>query len=367
MKSNDVRMLWILNIEKLKKKDLRSYYIEYEIASECYISGLLNYQNGKILCGPLTMEKDKNGLYHYALKIKFSSPEELYNHKKAKRKGYLFKEGILGEILSLISIFFQCRFYLIASYSGELTDKSIKVKHEYSVDYYPCNPYIHPSIFLNKAKNFTKGLGEFLESIKSLNPELHQKFILACFHYARALKEIGKDNEMVFIRLVSSIEALSKDFDLKGKDDLLAGKNFDDIIINGVLIEEEKVELEKTFENRKARMKFKRFIEKYSKGFFKGGNYKVKHTRIFKKDLGKTLDAIYSARSKYLHAGEPMYLSLPIKGEHNWDTDPSLSMVIDRRRIPKSQKLPYTHWIERLVRHSLLNYLEDNQSLDKIP
>ena len=362
MKSSDKRMLWILNIEKLKKNYLESYYIEYEIVSECYISGLLNYQNGMILCGPLTMEKDKNGLYHYALKIKFSSPEELYNHTKAKRKGYLFKEGILGEILSLISIFFQCRFYLIASYFGELTEKSIKAKHEYSLNYYPCNPDIHPSIFLNKDKNFTKGLCEFLESIRSLNPELHQKFILACYHYARALKEIGKDHEMVFIRLVSSIEALSKDFDLKRKDDLLVGKKFDDIIINSVLIEEEMVELEKTFENRKSRMKFKRFIEKYSEGFFKGGNYKAKHTRIFKKDLGKTLDAIYSARSKYLHAGEPMYLSLPIKGEHKWDTDPSLSMIMDRKRMPKSQKLPYTHWLERLVRHSLLNYLDDNQS-----
>jgi hypothetical protein len=172
---------------------------------------------------------------------------------------------------------------------------------------------------------------------------------------------------MVFIRLVSSIEALSKDFDLERKDDLLMGKNFNDIIINGVLTEEEKVQLEKTFENRKSRKKFKRFIEKYSTGFFKGGNYKAKHTRIFKKDLEKTLDAIYSARSKYLHAGEPMYLSLPIKGEHKWDTDPSLGMIMDRRRIPKSQKLPYTHWFEKLVRHSLLNYLEDNQSLDKTP
>lgn len=362
MKSNDKRMLWILNIEKLKNKDLESYYIEYEIASECYIPGLFNYQNGMMLCGPLTMEKDKNGLYHYALKIKFSSPEELYNHKKARRKGYLFKEGILGEILSLMSIFFQNRFYLIASYSGELTDKSIKVKHEYSVNYYPCNPDIHPSIFSCKNKNFARGLCEFLESIRSLNPELHQKFILACYHYARALKEIGKDHEMVFIKFVSSIEALSKDFNLKGKDDLLAGKNFDDIIINGVLDEKEKDELEKTFENRKSRKKYIRFIEKYSKGFFKGGNYKAKHTRIYKKDLEKTLDAIYSARSKYLHAGEPMYLSLRIKGENNWDTDPSLGMVMDRRRIPKRQKLPYTHWFERIVRYSILNYLDDNQS-----
>lgn len=362
MKSNDNRMLWILNIEKLMKKDLESYYIEYEIASECYIPGLFNYQNGMILCGPFTMKKDRNGLYHYALKIKFSSSEELYDHEKARRKGYLFKEGILGEIISLVSIFFQCRFYLIASYSGELTDKSIKVKQEYDINYSPFNPEIHPSIFSNKEQNIAKELSEFLDSIISLNPELHQKFILACYYYSRSLKEVGKDHEMAFIRLVSSIEALSKDFNLKRNDDLLAGKVFGDIIINGVLDEKEKDELEKTFENRKSRKKYIRFIEKYSQGFFKGGNYKAKHTRIYKKDLEKTIDAIYNARSKYLHAGEPMYLSPQIKGKYNWDTDPSLVMVMDRRRIPKSQKLPYAHWFEKLVRHCLLNYLSENQS-----
>jgi hypothetical protein len=42
------------------------------------------------------------------------------------------------------------------------------------------------------------------------------------------------------------------------------------LLINGVLDEEEKDELEKTFKNRKAGKKFKRIIEKNSKGFFKG-------------------------------------------------------------------------------------------------
>jgi len=361
MKSNDKKMLWIRNIEKLKNKEPDRHYIEYEIASECGIPGLFDYQNGMIFCGKLTMEKDKNGLYHYLLKIKFSSSNELYNYKTANRRGYFFKDGILGEILSIISIFFECRFYLIAYYHGELTATSLKIKQEYTLDYYPCNPEIHPSIFSSENKNFTLGLCEFFESIRSLNPELHMKFILACHHYARALKEVGKDPEMVFIRLVSSIEALSQDYNLKRKDDLFARKNFNDIILPGVLNKEEKDDLEKTFENRKPRKKFIRFIENYSRGFFKGGNYKAKHTRIFRKDLEKNLDAIYNARSKYLHTGEPMYLSHPIRGASNWDIDRSLGIIIDRRRIPKSQKLPYTHWFERLVRHCLMNYLKDNQ------
>lgn len=361
MKNNENKMLWILNIEKLKKNDMGSHGIEYEIASECDISGLLDYQNGIILCGPLTMERDNNGLHHYLLKIKLSSPEKLYNYKKATKRGYYFRDGILGEILAIMSIFFQCRFFLVACYHGELTNKSLRIKQEYNLTYYPCNPEIHPSIFSSNGKNFAKGLREFLDSMRSLNPESHLKYILACHHYARALKEVGKDHEMVFIRLVSSIEALSKDFELDRKDDLFAGKNFNDMIIASVLDEKEKAELVRVFETRKARKKFKRFIEKHSKGFFKGGNYKAKHARIFKKDLDNTLDAIYTARSTYLHNGTPMYLSLPVKGESNWDIDTSLGMIIDRRRIPKNQKLPYTHFFERLVRQCLLNYLEENQ------
>lgn len=360
MEKNDNRMRWILNSEKLKTKDLNHHYFEYEIASECHISHLFNYQDEMFLCSLLNWEKDKKGLYHYALKIKFPSIEENYDYKKAIRKGYFFKDGIIGEVLSLMSIFFQCRFYLLASYTGDLSVKGIKSKQEYSLNYYACNPEIHPTIF-NKKKDFSKGFFDFLELIKSLNFKLHQQFILACYHYAKALKEIGKDHEMVFIRLVSSIEALSKDFTLKKKDDILSRINFNEILKNGELSKKEKDELENTFKNRKSRMKFKRFIENYSNGFFKGGNYKAKHTHIFKKDLAKTIDSIYISRSKYLHAGEPMYLSQTFKGEYKWDTDPSLGMVIGRRRFPKSLKLPYTHWFEKLVRHCLLNYLDDNQ------
>jgi len=360
MNINDKRMQWILNIEKLKKDDSGSFYAEYELASECNINGSLNYENESILCGPLTIEKDDHGLYQYLLKIKLTPHYELFDLKKATRKGYYFKDGIIGEILSIMSVYFKCRFFPISLYRFELTKNSLKTKQNYKFDYFPFNPALHPSIFSNKRKNFNNGFSDFLNLIKLLKPALHMKFILACYHYSRALKEIGKDQEMVFIRLVSSIEALSKDFILEKKDDLFKGKELNEIIINN-LNEEEKGELKTIFENRKTKKKFIRFIEKHSKGFFKGGNYKNKNTRIFKKDLEDTLKAIYSARSNYLHEGLPMYLSQVMKGKDNWDQDPSLGMIIDRRRISNKHKLPYTNFFERLIRHCLLNYLEENQ------
>jgi hypothetical protein len=41
----------------------------------------------------------------------------------------------------------------------------------------------------------------------------------------------------------------------------------------------------------------------------------------------------YNARSAYLHSGEPMYLSMPIKGGERWDTDPTLGMTNRQSRV----------------------------------
>lgn len=427
--NNDNRMSWIRNIEKLKNNNSGSYYIEYEIASECYILGLLNFENEMILCSLLSIEKDKNGLHHYILKIKYAGFEEesfqlneqsykelkknripkdilcrldniknhiykdendfveaiekevgpeqtvkyksdilkvawkepLYYNKQADKKGYFFKDGILGELLAIFSVYFQCRFYLIASYHGELTSHGRKIKLENKFIYQPCNPCIHPTIFSSNNKNLANGLRDFLESIKLLDIKYHQQFILACDHYAKALKEVGIDSEMVFIRLVSSTEALSKYIELDKKNDLFAGKKFEDLIKNDTLSDEEEKELKKIYEVRKSKKRFIKFIEKYSKNFFKGGNYKGRDTKINKKNLSEVLVAIYNARSSYLHEGEPMYLSQPNSNSYNWkwDIDPGLYMIIDNRKLA-SKKLPYTYFFERLVRHCLLSFLTRN-------
>ena len=82
--------------------------------------------------------------------------------------------------------------------------------------------------------------------------------------------------------------------------------------------------------------------------------------KIKKGDLPKVLTAIYNARSAYLHAAEPMYLSIPIKGGERWDADPTLGMTIDNREFSADQKLPYAYFFDGLVRHCLLNYLKAN-------
>ena len=312
-----------------------------------------------VLCGPMTFEKDHRGLYKYLLKIRFASPEILFSIKNATKKGYLFKEGIPGELLALFSLYFECRFYMLNAFHGELTQSSLKSKWEYNPVYRPCHPQLTKTIFSTHERSFTSGLSDFLNQVANLDTKYHQKLILATSHYTRALREFGVDEEMVFIRLVSSIEAVSEWAKLKKGDDLFSGKELKEIIRKGLLSKEEFDELKKLFEVRKSRTKFKRFIQQYSRGFFKGGKFKAPHTKIRKADLEKTLNAIYDSRSEYLHNGQAMYLSHPMRGGLKWDIDPSSGMIIDKRRFPKSKKLPYGAFFQRLVRHCLLEFIKD--------
>lgn len=361
--NTDNRMGWCRNIDLLEDKDSAGYIIEYEIASDSFIPGVFDYKNGKILCGLLVPDINSSGLYKYLLKIKFAAQDgdspNLIAAKDAKR-GYAFRGGIPGELISILSLYYQCRFYILASYFGDLTQKAIKIKKEYTPAFRPCRPYFDPLIYPGGTRKFDKGLSDFLDQLCQLDVEYHQQLILACFHYARALKEFGIDEEMVFIRLVSAIETLSRWIKLEKHDDLFDGKNFEEIVKTDLLSPDERKELKSIFNNRKAQRKFKRFFELYSSGFFKGGNFKAPHTRVKKADLPKLLEAIYSSRSDYLHKGEPMYLSSPIRGGEKWDMDPSFEMIMDNRRIPRGKKLPYGgSFFQRLVRYCLMAFIKE--------
>lgn len=360
-KNIDNRMAWIRNLKKLSSYTGETYAMEYEFVSECRIPGVLSYDGEKIICSLLS-EKDKDGLYHYLMRVAYpTGGSDEFNRSQYHKNGYYFKDGIIGELLSIFSLYFQARFYLVSSFSGGLSSNSVKHKIDSPFLYKPTNQAVHPKIFTDGKRNFARGLSDFLELIKNLDESKHQGFILACYHYARALKEVGVDSEMVFIRLVSAIETLSSQMKLKQKDDIFFGKETESFIKAGILNEEQFLEIKNIFDVRKSRIRFIRFVEKYCKGAFHGGNWKARHVRLLRINLPRVLSAIYNARSKYLHLGEPMYLSQFMHGAGKWDTDPSLGMMIDNREFSASQKLPYTYWFENIVRCCLLNYLKEQK------
>ena len=156
-------------------------------------------------------------------------------------------------------------------------------------------------------------------------------------------------------KAVETINAFVAELDKK--EDLLKGGNLDDILKTNVLSKDERTELVNIFNARKAKAKFKAFIELYSKGFFKGGNFKASHVRIRKAELPTALNAIYDGRSGYLHRGEVLYLSRPMRGGQKWDTDPTLGMIMGNRRFSAKMKLPYSSWFQRLVRHCIMQFI----------
>jgi hypothetical protein len=362
---NDKRMAWIRNLDKLAGQSHTTYSCEYDIASECYIPGVLAYSDDALMCGLLSTEPESDGLYHYLLRITYPQTDMHYN-KRAHPRGYYFKDGIVGELLSLFSLHFQCRFFLAATYFGELSNHGLKLRQEHRFLRGSLDRHVYPKLFTNGHRNFATDLPHLLDRIKLLPPEEHQAFILASYHYARALKEAGLDSEMVFVRLVSAVEALASRTTLDKRDDLFMGKDFKQIVNPAALTGEQLEALQNTFEARKAGLRFVRFVEKYSKGAFKGGAWKAKHLKIKRADLPQVLKRIYSARSAYLHTGEPMYLSQFMRVPDRWDTDPSLGMTIDNRSFKASQQLPYTYWFEILVRICLLNYLNEKTNLSQI-
>ncbi len=356
-RGTDNRMAWIRNIESLSPAGGRTYSTEFEFASDVEIGGVLDHAEGAILCGRLSMERNRIGLYLYTLRLTFPFPNRASNRPLATKKGYTFRDGPAAELLTLFSLYLNCRFYLTAATHGQLTPNSIAIRNEYPFVYHPCPPALDPVLFSSRQRNFAVDLRVFLDRVRSLPTEHHQRFMLACYHFSRALREVGGDTEMVFIRLVSAVEALSGCVKLHKKDDLFAGAKFQDLIRDEDLAPDASAELQRIFEIRKANARFKRFVLDNCGGFFKGGNFKARHCRITKEELPKLLSSIYDARSAYLHDGEPMYLSSIKLHGTKWDTDPSTGMEVDQRRYTGDQKMPYPYFFHGLVRHCLLQFL----------
>jgi hypothetical protein len=330
--------------------------------------GVLDYSNGRLLCGLLSIDRNKLGFYKYLLKIRVPNVQYVYNPDDASAKGYYFKEGAAGELISLFSLYFQCRFFLVATNSGELTNHGLKIRTEYAPTMGSAMPLFDPEKTPGSAKrNFSIGLAAFLDRIKGIPAQYHHSLILSAAHYSKALREFGIDEEMLFIRLVSGIEAVSRWVHLGPRHDPLSAVNIDDILKKESLSTKQIEELRRIFDHRKASEKFITFVESHCTGFFKGGNYKARHIHIGRPELRKVLETVYRSRSEYLHNGETMYLSHPMISGARWDTDPTYGMTIDHRKFSVRQKLPYSNFFQRLVRHSLLSFMASLNGEGKKP
>ena len=240
-------MLWIRHLERLGDAPAK-YEVTAELASESRITGVLSYADGAVLAGPCTLQPDDHGLLKY--QIKLTLPQiEASRYESGTREGYIYRGGPVGELAVLLSLHLEARIFVLSTTLGELTSHGMPIKTEHRILRGMHGPLIDPVIFSDSPRNFATTFPNLLNQVRVIPAEHHLAVTFAAHHYARALREIGVDTEMSFIRLVSAIETLSKDETIA---DTLVGVRLDEIVRPGALSEQQQKGLS-GFPNRKRR------------------------------------------------------------------------------------------------------------------
>jgi hypothetical protein len=338
-----------------KQKEEKMNINIHELASEVKITGGTEYYNGNIIIGPIA-ESSQSDLNCYNIKlIENNSGDYNFDVSKSNKKEYYHLEGTSGEFADLLSLYFHARFYRISTTYGKITKNSCTGRVKYKNLISQPQKHIDEDIFAEKTDDFFN-FQKFLEKIEKIPEKYHRAIIASAHNYNLALKEIGIDHEMVFVRLVSAIENFSKDYKLDPKEDPLTAQKAQQCLES--LSDTEIQEINAIFINRKTIKKFEGFIKKYSSGYFQQLSVLNRKTISTENDLGKIAKTVYDARSEYLHNGEHMYLSEEILG-FKFDADSSHGKYIGYKKFDIQNKLPRIGFFEGLVRHCILNKIDE--------
>jgi hypothetical protein len=355
--SSDHEMHWVRTLNGLAARGAAEWIIEAELGSEILIPGQLTYEDHAIVLGPTTFGPDASGLYKYLLRLRCATPGAPIAfdtiEKTSTRAGYLLPGGPVTELVALFSLQLQARLFLLSTTERALAPRHLPQKTEHVVLRAEGNiPHRDAFLFAPRdERNIHTALPPILDTIRRIPAKHHLGLAVAAEHYARAVRTVGLDEELVFVRLVSAIERLMP----KQAADSLSEKL---LAIDG-LSDEEREELTLILETREAGARFIAFLDKYSAGFFENEAREPANTQVTPENLPVIAKAIYNARSGYLHNGDPMYLSIPIGASSGWHMDPSVGKWEQNRSFSAKQKLPRADFFHRLVRHCLLARIEE--------
>ena len=131
MTEPDKRMLWLRTLDAAAVPGSADY-LESEFASEVLIPGLLVYRGGAVISRCTTLVADPAGLYKYALRLRLPADAAEGLRSEGTRKGYLFPDGPIGELIALYSLSLQARLYLVSTAIPPLGDDGVRLKTEHS-------------------------------------------------------------------------------------------------------------------------------------------------------------------------------------------------------------------------------------------
>lgn len=361
---SDNRMSCLRYIENLDQNSLEKetdfYSEEYEYFSDSRVTGVFSLgKKRQITFRIIEGEKNENGYYRYLLHVPMKMGTDIgqAGYKKmmtdAKEDGYYFKEGMAGEFISIFAVFLRARFYLR---SRTFRDKEqVSSKTTYPV-FLPDTVREYTSIFNDEKKNLTSDLIPFFQKIQELPDVAHFNIIHSFKEYHQALKNLGVDHDISYLKLVVAIEGIA----VTEKPRSRFSEDFPECF---ELIKKEKKRLEQISTAWATRGSFKSvvtFLEKYLLPTHP--EYReTKHmtaTGVAPIILINTLERIYKARSKYVHEGLPVEISR--MGFADSPYQPSLGGIIDKRRLSGEEMLPMISYFEEMVHKTLLAYVEIN-------
>ena len=355
---------YLEEIDAYDFKNDQFYNEEYEYFSDSRICGIfLIGEKRQVSFRMIESEKNEYGYYRYLLCVPTIMNTDLSNDwnkkilenvKNAREDGYYFKEGIAGEFISIFAVFLRARFYLrsrVFRYNQEASNKTT-----YPV-FLPNTVMEYSLIFNDEKKNLTGDLIPFFKKIIKLPDNGHFNLMHSFREYHEALKNIGIDHDIAYLKLVVAVEGVASIEKIRSsfKEDF--PECFE-------LIEGDKKRLSQisnSWANRGSLRSVLYFFEKYllsTHPEFKETTYLSAEGSkpIF---LEETINRIYNSRSKYVHEGRQMIISYGFQGSFY---GPSLGGVIDRKKITIEETLPVISYFESMVNVSLISYVDKNTS-----
>jgi len=349
-------MLWLREIDALALA-ASSHTIEAELGSEVLVPGLVDYASGAVWLRPVTFTLDQAGLFKYVLRLRCAErtvpegeavPSEFL--RIGTSNGYVYPSGSAGELVALLSLVVQARFYLLSVTMRHGPNGDGIHKTEWAPLRAGNGVHLDRVLFTAGHANTTQ-LAPLLDRVRSIRSEHHLAVAVAADHYARAVRLVGVDEEMVFVRLVSAVEKIMGNH----AEDALSQK----VLAHDGFTDEERKALKTTFQARRSGARFIEFLLKYSAGFFAGEATEPAHTQVTPENLKTVARAIYNARSGYLHSGDPMYLSPVNQVLPGWHMGATVGQTWQDRSFSRAQKLPCADFFHRLVRHCILARIDE--------
>lgn len=330
--------------------------VHADVASEARVTGILNIGSEFLLVGPSTTQRDIDGLYKYDMLVRVPNGG---SYEPGTRRGYAIQGDCVDEIAALLSLHLQARFYVLSTREGNLSAMGMSRRVERHNTRGQYGVAVDATVFSNEVRVLDAMTGELFRRVRHLPAQEHLSVALAVTHYAAALRELGVDHDMVFVRLVSAVEAIAAHEEVT---DSLSGYSLADLIRADALDQEMLDDLELALSARKGRLRFTSVLSRGGQSFLANEAREPAHTQVTPDNIADVVGAIYRARSAYLHEGTPMYHSTMGGLNPAWHTDPSVGIQIDQRTFRAKDKLPKASFFHRLVRHCVLEHINERAS-----